>query len=516
MLKNVHHFLPAHAKTSLKRLASTKVSSPPDASVHFVLHGASEGSSTAVQKLWSTACTSGSPKALDTRLLFSENSLTSIVSIGDASSWGKMPSTARRETVRKAAGSAVGRIRDVAISSGVRKIRLEDVDDVMDVHAAAVGAKLGLHSFSLKTDKNANPGKDMTVSFSNERKMEEWNRGTLYAEAQILARELTELPANMLTPTLFCERIKKESEGLNNIELIVRDEAWARDHGMQSFLSVTKGTAEPAKLLEIHYKGAGSDDQPLAFVGKGVTFDSGGISLKPGSGMKLMRGDMGGAASVCAAILGIARLRLPINMVAVVPLCENMPGPAASKPGDIIRAMNGKTIEIDNTDAEGRLILADALYYASTKFNPHTIIDVATLTGAMSIALGGVYSGVFSSSDDLWDELRVSGAHEHDRFWRMPLDDEYSSQITGSNADLCNVGGRSGGSCTAALFLKSFVDGIDEKNGIADKCRWAHIDIAGSMEADKPSPYQYRGMTGRPTRALIEFARRSSEKRRDE
>jgi len=258
-------------------------------------------------------------------------------------------------------------------------------------------------------------------------------------------------------------------------------------------------------LLEIHYKGAPSkDDAPVAFVGKGITFDSGGISLKPSAAMKLMRGDMGGAASVVAATLAIAKLKLPVNLITITPLTENLPGPSATKPGDIIYAMNGKTVEVDNTDAEGRLVLADAIYYVSSEYKPHTLIDVATLTGAMDIALGDLYSGVFTTSDKLWDQLRVAGETEFDRFWRMPLDEDYGPQIYSSNADLCNTGGRPAGSCTAALFLKAFVEGID---GDEPSLKWAHIDIAGTMEVTRPTPYLEKGMTGRSVRGLIEYVR---------
>ncbi|OSX68129.1 hypothetical protein POSPLADRAFT_1052260 [Postia placenta MAD-698-R-SB12] len=273
-----------------------------------------------------------------------------------------------------------------------------------------------------------------------------------------------------------------------------------------AFLSVTKGTSEPAKLHEIHYNGGSSDTQPILLVGKGVTFDTGGISLKPSAGMKLMRGDMGGAAAVCSAALAVAQLGLPINLKVLTPLCENMPGPSANKPGDIVYAMNGKSVEIDNTDAEGRLVLADALYYGSTTFKPHTIVHVASLTGGMSVALGEAFTGVYTNSDSLWQELDSAGAREHDRFWRMPLDDEYGPQIHSSSADLCNIGGRAAISCTDALFLKAFVDGVEPgKDGATAVVRWAHLDIAGTMETTRGYAYQDKGLTGCPTRALIEI-----------
>ncbi|CAE7170319.1 unnamed protein product [Rhizoctonia solani] len=321
-----------------------------------------------------------------------------------------------------------------------------------------------------------------------------------------------ETPANLLTPTLFTERIQKEFEGLDKVEIKVRDKAWAEEKGMRTFLSVAKGSSEPCKFLEIHYNGASdANSRPLVFVGKGITFDSGGISLKPSAGMKLMRGDMGGAAAVSSATLAIAKLKLPINVVTLVALTENMPGPAANKPGDVIYAMNGKTVEVDNTDAEGRLILSDTLWYGSSEFNPHTVIDCATLTGAMDVALGSVYTGVFSTSDTLWGELHAAGKAEHDQFWRMPLDEAYGPQIYSSNADLCNTGGKSAGSCTAALFLKSFVKGIpSEDDEVEGAVRWAHVDMAGTMDAPRGDAYQEKGMTGRPVRAFVEFARRLS------
>jgi len=224
--------------------------------------------------------------------------------------------------------------------------------------------------------------------------------------------------------------------------------------------------------------------------------------------MKLMRGDMGGAAAVVSAAWAIAKLQLPVNLVVTTPLTENMPGPSATKPGDIFYAMNGKSVEVDNTDAEGRLVLADAIYYTATEYKPHTLIDVATLTGAMDVALGEVYSGVFSTSDELWNELHAAGEVEYDRFWRMPLDEDYGPQIYSSNADLQNTGGKPAGSCTAALFLKAFAEGASPEDDKEPEMKWAHIDIAGTMEATRPTPYQEKGMTGRPVRALVEYVTR--------
>jgi len=449
------------------------------------------------------------PKVGTTRTFFNTpaSKTTAVVSLGEG--FANKAEQARREVVRKAVGSGVKELK------GFDAVKEVAIDASADPHAAAVAANLALYNFTLKTsppsafDPRNTESALAKLSFSPLEASKEWDRGVVYAEAQNLARTLAELPANMMTPTIFCERVQKEFADIPNVEIIIRDEAWAAEQGMNVFLSVTHGTSEPAKFLEIHYKGAADKDaQPLALVGKGITFDSGGISLKPGAGMKLMRGDMGGAAAVVSAALAIAKLQLPINVITTTPLTENMPGPSATKPGDIIYAMNGKSVEVDNTDAEGRLVLSDAIYYTSTTYKPHTLLDVATLTGAMVIAVGEVFSGVFSSSDALWEKLDLAGKHEHDRFWRMPMDDEYAPQIHSSNADLQNTGGRPAGASTAALFLKPFVAGLPAKEGEEATIEWAHLDIAGSMEATHPSPYQGKGMTGRPVRALVEYARR--------
>ncbi|RDB19531.1 Cytosol aminopeptidase [Hypsizygus marmoreus] len=435
--------------------------------------------------------------------------VTTVSSLGEK--FASKKGNARRELLRKAVGSAVKELKAI---EGVKEVA---VDASIDAHAAAVAAHLAAYKFSLKTTPPSqfNPNLKEPIpdklAFTAIEASQEWDRGVVYAQAQNFARTLMELPANMITPTIFTERVKAQFAGIKNVEIIVRDEAWAAEKNMNTFLSVTHGTSEPAKILEIHYKGAPSKDaQPLAFVGKGITFDSGGISLKPGAGMKLMRGDMGGAATVVGSALAIAQLQLPVNLVVVTPLTENMPGPSATKPGDIIYAMNGKSIEVDNTDAEGRLVLSDAIYYASTEYKPHTLIDVATLTGAMDIALGEVFAGIFSTSDALWEQLHVAGETEYDRFWRMPLDEDYGPQIYSSNADLQNTGGRPAGSCTAALFLKPFANGIEAADGQEPALKWAHIDIAGVMDATRPTPYLEKGMTGRPVRALVEHARNLS------
>ncbi|KJA19218.1 hypothetical protein HYPSUDRAFT_44470 [Hypholoma sublateritium FD-334 SS-4] len=463
--------------------------------------------------LWSLTPGSDKPsKAATTRTFYNTppSKVTTVTCLGDAFPAKNVQE--KREIVRRAIGNAV---KDLKGYDGLGEVV---VDASADPQAAAVAANLALYKFTLKTSPPSPFNPNLTepipakLTFKPFEASKEWDRGVLYAEAQNLARTLMEYPANMMTPTIFTDRVKKEFEGIPNTQVIIRDEAWAAEKNMNVFLSVTHGTSEPAKFLEIHYKGASDKSAaPLAFVGKGITFDSGGISLKPGAGMKDMRADMGGAATVVSSALAISKLQLPVNLVVTCPLTENMPGPSATKPGDIVYAMNGKSVEVDNTDAEGRLVLSDAIYYTSTEYKPHTLIDVATLTGAMVIALGEVFSGVFATSDELWNDLHAAGEFEHDRFWRMPLDDEYGPQIHSSNADLQNTGGRPAGSATAALFLKPFAEGIEPKEGSdTPVMKWAHLDIAGTMDATRPSPYQEKGMTGRPVRALVEFVRRLS------
>ncbi|KAI9008234.1 cytosol aminopeptidase family, catalytic domain-containing protein [Gaertneriomyces semiglobifer] len=327
--------------------------------------------------------------------------------------------------------------------------------------------------------------------------------------AQNIARELMETPGNLMTPSLFCNRATELFQGTENVEVIVHDKAWAEQQNMGAFLSVAAGSEEPLRFLEIRYKGGHQDAAPLGLVGKGVTFDSGGISIKPSSGMSMMKGDMGGAATVLGAVWGIAQLKVPVNLVAVMPLTENMPSGRATKPGDVVRARNGKTIEVDNTDAEGRLILADAIDYLASTYKPHTLVELSTLTGAMDVALGDGFAGVFVSKDSLWNELHKAGLIAGDRFWRMPLDPVYKKQIKSDVADLKNVGGRSAGSCTAAIFLNEFIpkprpEGADTEGEVADTER---ADIAGVMHKGDSSGYISKGMTGRPTRSIIEFAR---------
>lgn len=327
------------------------------------------------------------------------------------------------------------------------------------------------------------------------------NRGAVYADMQNYAKTLAETPANHLNPTMFADEIKERFESLQHdkVKVTVRDQQWAKEMGMNSFLCVAQGSEEEPKFVEVEYRGGNNTDViDLFLVGKGVCFDSGGISIKPGENMKEMKGDMGGAASVLAALLGAVKLGVPLNINVVVVLVENMPSGRAVKPGDVVRARNKVSIEVDNTDAEGRLILADALVYASEK-SPKVLIDVATLTGAVIIGLGHPVSAAYTNTRNLWSVIEEAGVRTNDYFWRMPLHIEpYKAQLKSRVADLNNIGGRAAGSATAATFLSEFVD--------FEKVReWGHLDIAGSSMKD--------GMTGRPTRALIQLAELLADKK---
>ncbi|XP_038255977.1 cytosol aminopeptidase [Dermochelys coriacea] len=394
-----------------------------------------------------------------------------------------------------------------AVAVGCRQVQdLEapcvEVDPCGDAQSAAEGAVLGLYEYNeLKQKKKP----VVTAQLHGSDGKEAWQKGVVFAEGQNLARYLMEAPANCITPMKFAEVIEQKLRSVNsNVKVHIRSKAWIEEQQMGAFLSVAKGSDEPPVFLEIHYSGsANASDAPLVFVGKGVTFDSGGISLKPSSGMDAMRADMGGAATVCSAIVTAATLNLPLNIIGLAPLCENMPSSRASKPGDVVRAKNGKTIQVDNTDAEGRLLLADALCYAHI-FNARAIVNAATLTGAMDVALGSAATGVFTNSSWLWTRLYEASILTGDRVWRMPLFEHYTKQVTDCPlADLSNVGkySRAGGACTAAAFLKEFVTAAN----------WAHLDIAGVMSNKDEVPYLRKGMAGRPTRTLVEFATRLSQ-----
>jgi len=310
------------------------------------------------------------------------------------------------------------------------------------------------------------------------------------AAGAALTRDLANLPANVCTPSYLARQARELARQHASIKVQILDEAALRRLKMGALLSVTAGTEEPAKLIVLRYQGGPAGEPPVVLVGKGVTFDSGGISLKQPPGMDEMKFDMTGAASVFGALKAAAEIGLPANVIGLVPACENMPSGRATKPGDIVHSMSGQTIEVINTDAEGRLILCDALTYAR-RFKPAVVVDVATLTGACVIALGAHTSAVMSNDDDLAAEIEAAGRRAEDRAWHMPMAEEYHDQLKSNFADFTNSCGREGGAITAACFLAKFTDGL----------RWAHLDIAGTAYLTGAQ----KGSTGRPVPLLMDF-----------
>src|SRR5215471_10565267 len=319
-------------------------------------------------------------------------------------------------------------------------------------------------------------------------------RGIVLGESSNLARELSNEPSNLLTPRVFADRAAAiAADGGVGVEIL--DEKAIERLGMGLLLGVARGSAEPPRVIVLRHEPAGAPKSPvLGLVGKGITFDTGGISIKPADGMERMKDDMAGGAAVVCAMRAIALLKAPIRVVGVVPTTENMPGGRALKPGDVLTGASGKTVEVINTDAEGRLILGDALWYAQQLGATH-LVDVATLTGACVVALGKVASGLFARPDGWRDLVQDAALRAGDRCWPMPLYDEYIEQMRSEIADMVNSGGRPGGACTAAAFLKEFSGGLP----------WAHIDIAGTAWADEAKAFQPKGPIGVAVRTLAQL-----------
>ncbi|HEY9283972.1 MAG TPA: leucyl aminopeptidase [Pyrinomonadaceae bacterium] len=342
-------------------------------------------------------------------------------------------------------------------------------------------------------------------------------RGRIVGESANCTRDMANEPGAYLTPTIMAQRAQQIANEFG-LDIDVLDRARMEELGMGSLLSVARGSDEPPALIVLKYtpegspavslaeagrrtEGGGDGGELLALVGKGVTFDSGGISIKPGENMELMKYDMTGGATVIGVMRAVAQLRPPFPVLGVVPATENLPSGKATKPGDVVRAMTGKTIEIINTDAEGRLILADAIAYAK-RLGATRVVDLATLTGAVSVALGDVNTGILGTDQELIDELIESGREVGEKLWQLPLDKEYSKQIKSDIADIKNVGGRKAGTITAAAFLKEFADGIS----------WAHLDIAGTAWGEEPKPFRSKGPTGVAVRTLVNFIERRARR----
>jgi leucyl aminopeptidase len=402
------------------------------------------------------------------------------------------------DQAEKLGGTAVARL----ITSGERRAVIDLSGRGFDADAAArVGLAAALRGWrhdryrTRLKDKQKPTLEEVTIvgggAGAAERYAERWQ--PVY-EGVSLTRELVTEPPNIIYPQTFVERVRASLEG-SGVEIEVLDRAAMEKLGMGALLGVAQGSAREGRLLILRWNGGG-DAQRTAFVGKGVTFDTGGISIKPAQGMEAMKWDMGGAGAVAGAMKALALRKAKANVVGVCGLVENMPGGNAQRPGDVVTTMSGQTVEVINTDAEGRLVLADAVAYVQRNDKPATLIDLATLTGAILISLGHEYAGLFSNSDDLAAQLQEAGEDSGDRLWRMPLGEAFDRLLDSPIADMKNVGPREGGSITAAQFIQRFIE-----NGV----RWAHIDMAGKAWSDKPGTTYEKGATGFGVRLLDEY-----------
>ncbi|NND64697.1 MAG: leucyl aminopeptidase, partial [Gammaproteobacteria bacterium] len=347
-----------------------------------------------------------------------------------------------------------------------------------------------------KTKKNVSPAKlkKLTIALSSSQQKTIANKALTHGKGIAIGTQLTKdvanLPANICTPGYLATTARKVARDEPKIGVTVLDEAKIKQLGMGSFMSVSQGSDQPGKIIILRYNGGPKSQAPIALIGKGVTFDTGGISLKPGPGMDEMKFDMCGAASVLGTFAALREIKPRINVVGVVPTVENMPSGRASRPGDVVKSMSGQTIEILNTDAEGRLILCDALTYTQKNFKPKHMIDIATLTGACVIALGEHHCGLMSNDDAIADALLGAGQRSGDRAWRLPLGNDYRQQLDSNFADMANIGGKPAGTITAGCFLENFVNDTP----------WAHLDIAGTAWRSGKD----KGATGRPVPLLTQ------------
>jgi leucyl aminopeptidase len=406
------------------------------------------------------------------------------------------------DQLRKAAGMGSQKARALGARSIATSVPEGDPEQVEKAAQATVeGALLGLYEFRLHKTEAAElppvesfslvePDASYLPAVTNGARL-----GQVLAEATNLARDLVNQPANYMTPSLLAEAARQAAEA-SGLDCQVYGPDWIREQKMGALLGVAQGSDEPARFIVLEH-GRGRSERPLVFVGKGITFDSGGISIKPAEHMEAMKGDMGGAAAVIGALHAIAQLDLPLHVVGLAPACENLPSGRAYKPGDVVRARNGKSVEVINTDAEGRMILADALCYAA-EYRPAAVVDIATLTGACVVALGqNKAAGLFANDEGLGEQLRQAGAEAGERLWRMPIFPDYRDSLKSEVADLKNTAGRYGGVGTSAIFLKEFTT-----------YTWAHLDIAGMALLEDKQPGSPRGATGFGVRTLVELARR--------
>ena len=403
------------------------------------------------------------------------------------------------DTIRDVTGTALRRLRSVGAATVATIVHgggIAGLEPESCAQAIAEGAVMGLYRFDRlkKADEDQKQIDSVTLVEFDESKLGSLERGLerglILGQAANHARDMANEPANLFTPTVMAERAQALARDAG-LECQVLERAEMEKMGMGALLGVAAGSTQPPKFIVLRHRGAAAQEA-IGLLGKGITFDSGGISIKPSRGMEEMKGDMSGGAATISAMWALAKLKAPVNVTAVVPATENMPSGSATKPGDVLRAMNGKTIEVINTDAEGRLILADAICYArQEKLSP--IIDVATLTGAMQIALGPAATGFMTTDDALAEALTKAGEECGERMWRFPLIDEYRESLKSTVADIKNTGNRYGGAISAAKFLHFFVEDTP----------WVHIDMAPTDNVDKDKGAWVKGATGIPTRTLV-------------
>ncbi len=396
------------------------------------------------------------------------------------------------EACRFARSKAARRVATIVHGGGVGGVEPEKA-----AQAITEGATLGLYRFRRHMSKEPENGdvQELLIVERDEAKRAQLEKGRdlgrVVAEAVVFARDMINEPANFMTPSIMAD-IARNMAGQYGLELTVLERAQMKELGMGGMLGVSQGSHQDPKFIILSYRGDPGSEKTVGLVGKGITFDSGGISLKPAEDMGDMKGDMAGGATVMAVMRALGTLKPNINVTAVIPATENLPGGSALKPGDVIKAMNGKTIEIISTDAEGRLILGDALSYA-VKNGLSPVVDVATLTGAVRVALGDVTVGVFSNNEDFSKKVMVAAADAGERMWQMPMFEEYKEQYKSDVADVKNTGGRYGGAITAAQFVGEFVGDTP----------WVHLDIAGTSLTSKEKGHVVKGATGVAVRTLI-------------
>lgn len=408
------------------------------------------------------------------------------------------------EKLRGVFSKAAQKVRDLHLKNFAASLDFGTLDLTEEnmAEAATEGVLLGLYRFTpyktKETDKTPEV-KEFTLLAENPKAVkvvrDSARRAETIAGGVYLTRDLVSAPANEMTPTIIADRAKKMAEK-RPIDIKVFDENYMKRLGMNALLGVARGSAEPAKFIIMDYAGGKKGAKPIVLVGKGITFDSGGISIKPSANMDEMKSDMAGGAAVIGAMQAITDLKIPLNVVGIVPATENLPGGKAYKPGDILKSLSGTTIEVKNTDAEGRLILADALAYAD-RYKPEAIIDLATLTGACIIALGDHLIGMMGTDEKLKSRVKEAADRTGDYVWELPLWPDYDEMLKSDVADVQNVGGRPAGTITAGLFLKKFVGDYP----------WVHLDIAGPALLTKGKPYIPKGASGVGVRLLVQFLR---------